>query len=119
MEPNFKCAFFCAGALECARLLLSRGADAAQWDRRREATPLHLAAAACSGISETATQSVPVMHLLVNNGGNINAGLDGDGGDGETVLHAAVRANNIAAVRFLLDNKVQTVTKKFSGRVAL
>ena len=55
------------------------------------------------------------MHLLVNNGGNINAGLDGDGGDGETVLHAAVRANNIAAVRFLLDNKVQTVTKKFSG----
>ena len=100
-----------AGALECARLLLSWGADATLWDRRQESTPLHLAAG-CTAASQT---SVTMMALLLNNRGDINAGLELDGGG--SVLHSAVRANNIGAVRFLLDNKVQTVTKKFSGRL--
>jgi ankyrin repeat protein len=99
------------GSLECTRLLLSRGADAAMWDCRRQNTPLHMAAS-CTG-SICGEASVPLMQLLVNNKGDINAGLEQDGG--ASVLHAAVRANNIAAVRFLLDNKVQTLTKKFSG----
>jgi hypothetical protein len=91
--------------------LLSRGADATLWDRRQEATPLHLAAGSTAAAAET---SLAMMTLLINNRGDINAGVGLDGGG--SVLHAAVRANNIGAVRFLLDNKVQTVTKKFSGR---
>jgi hypothetical protein len=90
--------------------LLSKGADATLWDRRQEATPLHLAAG-----SAAAEASLAMMTLLINNRGDINAGVGLDGGG--SVLHAAVRANNIGAVRFLLDNKVQTVTKKFSGRL--
>jgi hypothetical protein len=90
--------------------LLSKGADATLWDRRQEATPLHLAAG-----SAAAEASLAMMTLLINNRGDINAGVGLDGGG--SVLHAAVRANNIGAVRFLLDNKVQTVTKKFSGKL--
>ena len=68
------------------------------WDTGDKVTPLHV-----TGMRE-------IAELLVNNGGNINAGLTKDGG---SVLHSAVRANNVDMVKFLLDQKVETVPKAF------
>ena len=46
----------------------------------------------------------------MNNCGDINNGLDKDGG---SVIHSAIRANNVEMVRFLLDLKVETIPKTF------
>jgi len=92
------------GCLECCRVLVELGADVNLWDTRRQETPLHSAVL-------PGPQSVEIIEFLVNNSADIDAGLNRDGG---SVLHAAVRRNNVEAVRFLLENQVKTVPKTFS-----
>ena len=91
------------GAVGCAGLLLEEGALADAWDTGAHATPLHAAVAAGKNAKQ-------MVELFLNNGGNINAGLDRDGG---SVLHHAVRTGNVEVVELLLDNKVDTVPKTF------
>ena len=61
-------------------MLLAAGAAVNIWDGKNE-TPLHCA-------TSGGPRSREMMELLVNNTGDINAGLDKDGG---SVLHSAVR----------------------------
>ena len=96
------CAASC-GALRSAGFLLQAGADPNCWDAAGELTPLHSAAANTANTRE-------MLELLVNNGGNINNGLERNGG---SVLHSAVRENNLDMVRYLLDNKVETIVRTF------
>ena len=92
-----------AGSMLCAGLLLDGGARPDLWDTKGQATPLHAAA----GATNNARQMV---ELLLNNGANINSGMEKDGG---SVLHSAVRAGSEEVVQFLLENKAETVPKTF------
>jgi len=91
------------GAVKCASLLLQHGASPNTWDNGLTVTPLHSAA-------KSFDNTIKLLELFVNNGGDINNGLDKDGG---SVLHAAVRANNVPMVKYLLSQKVETIPKTF------
>ena len=91
------------GAIKCASQLLQHGASPNMWDNGLTVTPMHSAAKSVANTNK-------LLELFVNNGGNINNGLDKDGG---SVLHAAVRANNVPMVRYLLSQKVETIPKTF------
>ena len=78
-------------------------ADPNQWDRTEKATPMH-------SVSHAKMKAVELLELLVKYGGDINNGVDRNGC---SVLHHAVSQNNIIMVSWLLDNKVETVTKTF------
>jgi len=91
------------GAIKCASLLLQHGASPNMWDNGLIVTPLHSAA-------KSFDNTIKLLELFVNNGGDINNGLDKDGG---SVLHAAVRENNVAMVRYLLSQKVETIPRTF------
>ena len=70
-----------AGSLECAKLLLARSADINKWDADGKKTPLHCAVS-------SANSRTDMLELLVNNGADINAGIEQPAG---SVLHSAVR----------------------------
>ena len=91
------------GSVKCASLMLQHGANPNVWDNDTAVTPMHSAA-------KSFDNTIELLELFVNNGGDLNSGLDKDGG---SVLHAAVRANNVQMVRFLLNQKVETIPKTF------
>ena len=92
-----------SGSVKCVSLLLQHGASPNMWDNDTAVTPIHSAA-------KSFENTIEILELFVNNGGDINSGLDKDG---SSVLHAAVRANNVQMVRFVLNSKVETIPKTF------
>jgi len=91
------------GSVRCASLLLKSGANPNVWDNEGKVTPMH-------SVAKSFDNTIEIMELFINNCGNINNGIDKDGG---SILHSAVRANNFEMVRFLLDQKVETIPKTF------
>jgi len=92
-----------SGSAKCASLLLKHGASPNMWDYELAVTPMHSAA-------KSFDHTIEMLELFVNNSGDINSGLDKDGG---SVLHAAIRANNVQMARYLLSQKVETIPKTF------
>ena len=91
-------------SVKCVELLLSsKGADPNRWDALNKITPLH-------SVAHTTSHIRDILDLLTLHGGNINNGIHVNGG---SVLHAAVVKNNIDMVKYLLEKKVETVTKSF------
>ena len=86
---------------QCVRQLLSLGADPNHWNTP-DLTPMHSVA---NMVSRAQTEDI--LELLVSHGGNINNGAEKNGC---SVLHAAVRNNNVAMVKYLLDHNVATTT---------
>ena len=92
------------GALHCVSHLLSaEAADPNRWDASERFTPMH-------SLALTSSNTVEILDLLVKFGGDINNGVDRNG---FSVLHFAVRNNNITLVKQLLEKRVKTVTKAF------
>ena len=91
-------------ALECVKVLLEAGAEPNQWDLAEKKTALHTVAD--TGPAVTAQ----LLDLLVQHGGNINNGIEKNGG---SVLHYGVSKGNYPMVKYLLDHKVETVCKTF------
>jgi len=87
-----------AGSVNCASLLLHHGGDPNSLDSTGFTTPLH-------SVATSTKNSVDLCKVIVVRGGNINSG---QGRDGKSVLHAAVRANNYQMVKYLLDSKART-----------
>ena len=82
----------------CARFLLNQGFDGNGWNKMGNATPMHHAA--CNGHGD-------MLNLLIEEGkGNINIG---DKLEGQSVLHAAVRANQTEMVKYLLSKKANKI----------
>ena len=92
-----------AEAVQCLGHLLSVEANPNKWDASERFTPMHSLALTSSKTSE-------IFDLLVKFGGDIDNGVDRNG---FSVLHFAVRNNNIALVKRLLEKRVRTVTKAF------
>ena len=90
-------------ALECVEVLLKAGADPNQWDLSAKTTAMHT-------VAETGLHTLQLLDLLVQHGGNINNGMGKNGG---SVLHYGVSKRNYPMVKYLLDNKVETVCRKF------
>ena len=88
---------------QCTHHLLLMNADPNHWDITEKSTPMH-------SVAYTKQKAVEFLELLVKFGGNINNGVERNGC---SVLHHAVYQNNINMVSWLLDNKVETVTKTF------
>ena len=92
-----------AEAVQCVRHLLSVEANPNKWDASERFTPMH-------SLALTSSKTGEIFDLLVKFGGDINNGVDRNG---FSVLHFAVRNNNITLVKRLLEKKVKTVTKAF------
>ena len=90
-------------ALGCVGFLLERGADPNLWDKTGKTTPMHTVADITNWEYE-GTKTVELLELLVNNGGNINNGIDRNGG---SVLHYGVSKKNVLMVKYLLEHKVR------------
>ena len=89
-------------AVKCVRQLLEQGADPNHYCNAADrVTPMHSVA------SVNTNQTEDILELLVSHGGNINNGAEKNGC---SVLHAAVRNNNVAMVKYLLDHNVATTT---------
>ena len=83
------------GAVKCVEKLLDMKADPNQWDSCEQVTAMHSVAMAATNIEE-------LLELLRRSGGDINSGV---ARSGCSVLHAAVRHNNLRMVRYLLDHR--------------
>ena len=83
------------GAVKCVEKLLHMKADPNQWDSCEQVTAMHSVAMAAANTEE-------LLELLVSSGGDINRGVERSGG---SVLHAAVRHNNLRMVRYLLEHR--------------
>ena len=83
------------GAVKCVEKLLHMKADPNQWDSCEQVTAMHSVAMAAANTEE-------LLELLRSSGGDINSGVERSGG---SVLHAAVRHNNLRMVRYLLDHR--------------
>ena len=83
------------GAVKCVEKLLHMKADPNQWDSCEQVTAMHSVAMAASNTEE-------LLELLRSSGGDINRGVERSGG---SVLHAAVRHNNLRMVRYLLEHR--------------
>ena len=90
-------------AVKCVHHLLQLKADPNKWDAAQKCTAVH-------AVAVTTSQSAEILQLLVDYGGNINNGVDRSG---DSVLHHAVKENNVNMVKYLLDNKVETVVRTF------
>ena len=89
-------------AVKCVRQLLEQGADPNHYCNATDrVTPMHSVA------SVNTNQTEDILELLLSHGGNINNGAEKNGC---SVLHAAVRNNNVAMVKYLLDHNVATTT---------
>ena len=86
-------------ALECVEILLKAGGDPNQWDLSEKITALHT-------VALTGRKTCQLLELLVQHGGNINNGIEKNGG---SVLHCGVSKRNYPMVKYLLDHKVETV----------
>ena len=96
-------------ALECVKVLLKAGADPNQWDLSNKVTAMHTVAQ--TGLREDRpVHTRELLELLVQHGGNINNGIEKNGG---SVLHYGVSKGNYPMVKYLLDHKVETVCKTF------
>ena len=83
------------GALKCVEKLLDMKADPNQWDSCEQVTAMH-------SVAMAATNTEELLELLRSSGGDINRGVERSGG---SVLHAAVRHNNLRMVRYLLEHR--------------
>ena len=61
-------------------------------------------------VAQTGLHTIQLLDLLVQHGGNINNGIEKNGG---SVLHYGVSKRNYAMVKYLLEHKVKTVCKTF------
>ena len=96
-------------ALECVKILLKAGADPNQWDLSEKITALHTVAQ--TGLqTDRPAYTCQLLDLLVKHGGNINNGIEKNGG---SVLHCGVSKRNYPMVKYLLDHKVETVCRTF------
>lgn len=69
-------------------LLIINGADVNQWDKCKSSTPLHCAARA---------KSAECIHLLLQRGAHVNAGIEK-----RSALHVAVEKRAVKCVEILL-----------------
>ena len=90
-------------AVTCVQTLLSLSADPNCWDESEKTTPMH-------SVAVTSSRTTELLDLLLAHGGNINNGITRNGA---SVLHHSVIHNNIKMVKYLLQKKVETVTKTF------
>merc|ERR1719509_38714 len=84
------------GAFSCCQYLLSKGMSPGTWDQKEENTPMH-----CTARSKSENNK-KIFELLMNNGGDINIGLNRSSG---SPLCAAVQENNIEMVKYILSLK--------------
>ncbi len=88
-----------SGSLLSMELLLQKyGFNPNKWNSKETSTSLH--AAASEG-------QLDALLLLKSYGGNINVGID----EGKSVLHEAVRSNQLEVIRYLLENKADKMGK--------
>lgn len=92
--------------VQCATLLLDRGADIAVGIANDAATALHYAAT---------YNSLDVARLLVQYGANVEA----QDFTGNTPLHIAVNSNSLNVAKFLLECGTNTETVNLSNKTAL
>ena len=90
-------------AVNCVKFLLNNNADPNKWDAVDRLTPLHT-------VAKTRDKTVELLDVLIEHKGNINNGVDKNGG---SVLHFAVSQKNVVMVKYLLEKKVETVTRSF------
>lgn len=83
-------------AERCVAVLLDRGFSANRWNSNGTSTPMHHAA------SGGLLNMLKMLQSHPTSGGNLDTGVEKNGG---SVLHAAVRANQVEIVRYLLENK--------------
>lgn len=91
-------------AYKCVSLLLERGFSPNYWNNTNKFTPMHFAAM---------NGDIRTLELLTDSSratetGNLNIGEDRDG---QSVLHVAVRANQLDTVKYLLKNKANKTGK--------
>jgi len=84
------------GSFSCCQYLLSKGMNPGTWDKKEENTPMHCI------VRSKSENNKKIFELLMNNGGDINIGLNRSSG---SPLNAAVQENNIEMVKYILSLK--------------
>lgn len=88
------------GAQKCIRILLAKRFDPNEWNKCGTSSPMHCAAE---------TGQVDIMERLTDEGGgDINLG---EMQEGRSVIHAAIRMNQIQVVKWLISRKVNKMAK--------
>eukprot|EP00095_Tigriopus_kingsejongensis_P001890 maker-scaffold287_size221780-snap-gene-0.24 protein:Tk01890 transcript:maker-scaffold287_size221780-snap-gene-0.24-mRNA-1 annotation:"transient receptor potential channel pyrexia" len=90
-------------AYKCIDIMLQRGFSPNYWNNSNRYTPLHYAA--INGDLRALHQLTRESALEV---GNLTVGEDRDG---QSILHAAVRANQVEVVKYLLERKANKTGK--------
>ena len=75
-------------ALECVKILLKAGADPNQWDLSNKITAMH-------AVAQSGLHTRELLELLVQHGGNINNGMERNGGNSSSIEHIPAKASHI------------------------